>query len=337
MSTKFTTVYAETDDGLRLAVVDVTNPAFAVSVTAAELDALADRFVAETANRPEMPPAVRAALAQSILGKALMAAAGGVLPGMDTYLLKLGPDQLTRPFTDVDRRIAASFPGYTTRIRLQDMARLIADGLAGALAADLDRPLCLINIAGGTASDSWNALIHLHAEQPRLLAARALSIAVLDPNDRGPRFGARAVAALTAGGGPLGSLSVNVRHMMYDWSHADRLAPLLDELRARDAACAISSEGGLFEYGSDEAIVANLEQLHAGTPADTLVVGSVTRDGAPVRASQAATGVTTHPRTLDAFRALASGSGWRVGRVLERPFTYNVSLVKEREKASVQA
>jgi hypothetical protein len=327
MTTQFAAVYASTDEGLRLPVVDVTNPAFTVSASGAELDALADQFVRETANRPELPPPVRAALAQSILGKALIAAAGGFLPGMDTYLLKLGPNHLSDPFTDLDRRIAASFPGFTTRIRLQDMAKLLADGAARQLDATSGRPLRLINIAGGPAADSWNALIHLRRARPPLLDNRAISIAVFDLDERGPRFGARAVAALSAGSGPLHGLAIDVRHVEYDWTHPDRLAALLEDLGAREAACAISSEGGLFEYAQDEAVVTNLAALRAATPADAIVVGSVTREGAPARASLAASRVPTRPRTLAAFEDLARAGGWAVDESIERPFTYDLRLV----------
>jgi hypothetical protein len=324
----FSTVYARTDEGLQLPVVDVTNPAFTVSASDAELDALADQFVRENQNRPELPAPVRAVLAQSKLGGALMAAAGRFLPGVPTYWLKLGPDQLPEPFTDIDRRIAASFPGFTTRIRLQDMARLLADGAAGILAADPARPLRFINIAGGPAADSWNALIHLRTESPALLEARATDIAVLDPDEEGPRFGARAVAALTEPGRALAGLTIGFRHLPYDWSQPDDLARLLGDAGAATAICAISSEGGLFEYGDDGTVVANLERLHAQTPGDAFVVGSVTREGEPSRASLAASRVPTQPRTADAFAQLVRDGGWIVERSIERPFTYDVRLVK---------
>jgi hypothetical protein len=322
------TVYANTDEGLALAVVDVTDPSFRVAATDAELEALAAQFVREQENRPELPAPVRAALAQSKLGGALMAAAGGFLPGLPTYWLKLGPEHLLDPFTEIDRRIAASFPGFTTRIRLQDMARLLADGAAVALAARPDRPLRFINIAGGPAADSWNALIHLRAEAPARLAGRAITIAVLDPDEHGPRFGARAVAALAGAGHPLAGLAIEFRHLPYDWSHPQALAPLLASLESRDAICAISSEGGLFEYADAATIVANLEQLHAATPDGAFVVGSVTREGAPARASLAASGVPTQPRTIEAFERLAEDGGWTIDRSIERPFTFDVRLTK---------
>ena len=100
------------------------------------------------------------------------------------------------------------------------------------------------------------------------------------------------------------------------------------ELQATGTVCGISSEGGLLEYASDTAIVANLKSLYTGTAADATFVGSVTRDGEPARVSQNASGVTTCPRTLDAFRDVTGEAGWIVQHVIERPFSYNVRLVK---------
>jgi hypothetical protein len=101
---------------------------------------------------------------------------------------------------------------------------------------------------------------------------------------------------------------------------------VLQKLGALDAACAISSEGGLFEYGSNEEIVANLAALDAGTASDAFIVGSVTRDCEVVRASGRI--VATRPRTIEAFRVLAECGGWQLNQVIERPFSYHVSLSK---------
>src|SRR5713226_7482445 len=319
---------AMTDDGISLPVIDVTNPAFAVTATDTELAAMCDQFVLESKQRQEIPAPLREALLRSTLGRALTAASGTFLTGMDTYLLKLGPENLGAEASPIDRRIAASFPALMTRVRLQDMARLLADALPITAAANPQRPLCLVNIGGGPAGDSWNALIHLHAEHPDLLAGREIVIAVLDLDDHGPAFGVRALDTLRAPGAPLGGLAIDVRHLRYQWSQVDRLREALDVLHAADAVCAISSEGALFEYGSDTEIVTNLETLHAGTAADTLVVGSVTRDGEPMRSLQTADRASTRPRTLEAFRSLAGQARWIVHHVLERPFSYNVRLVK---------
>jgi hypothetical protein len=328
-------LYAAHEDGIDLAVVDITHPAFAVSVTDDELAAMADRHIVELAQQRVMAPAIQQALEQSQIGRSLRAASGSYLAGMPTYILKLGPENLGAAETSpVDRHIAASFPAFALRVRLQDMARLLADGLArmclGVPRLDAQRQVKLINIAGGPASDSWNALILLHAERPGLLAGREVVIAVFDLDGTGPAFGQRALAALRTPGAPLNGLDVAMRHVRYGWSDASRLRQALDELHAGEAACAISSEGGLFEYGTDAEIVANLAALHAGTAADAVVVGSVTRESELMRVSQSLHGILLHPRTIETFRALAAQAKWIVERVIERSLSYHVLLVKGR-------
>jgi hypothetical protein len=326
-------VYAKTEEGVELAVIDVTNPAFAVTATDAELAAMAEQYILEAGKQQEVPVALREALRNSMLGRGLMAATGTFLDGMSTYLLKLGPENLGMEASPIDQRIAASFPAFTARLRLQDMARLLADGLVRAAAVEPARPVCLVNIGGGPGSDSWNTVIRLQVEQGELLVGREIGITVMDLDARGPGFGGRAIEALCAAGGPLGGLKVGFRHFSYEWSDAERLRRLLRDLEVGDAACGISSEGGLFEYGSDEEIVGNLRALEAETPRDAVVVGSVTRDGGPVRASLVASRVLTRPRTIEGFRSLCEQGGWKVEEAIERPFSYNVRLVK-RERSS---
>jgi hypothetical protein len=319
---------ALTDDGESLPVIDITNPAFAVESTDAELSAKSDQFVIESAQRRDVTPALREALQNSTLGRGLMAAAGSFLDGMSTYRIKLGPDNLWAGANPIDRSIAASFPAFTSRLRLQDMAQLIAEGLSATLANESRRNVLLINIGGGTGSDSWNALIHLRAQQPSLLSGREILIAVLDADPSGPGFGSRAVDALRTEKAPLDGLGIGFHHYKYDWSNVEELETTLRILNAEDAACAISSEGGLFEYGSDAEILSNLEALHTGTASDAWVAGSVTREGGPMQASQAASRIRTHPRTLEQFTSLAEGAGWEVQRAIERPFSFHVSLAK---------
>jgi hypothetical protein len=329
--------YAETEQGVTTAVIDVTNPAFAVSATDEELAAMAGRYVREAAQQREMPEALRAALRNSMLGKGLMAAAGTFLDGMTTYLLKLGPENLGSEASPIDQRIAASFPAFAARLRLQDIARLLVDGLQRIVRAEPLRPVCFVNIGGGAGADSWNALIHLHARtsdaaaehrRPSLLAGQKIVIAVMDRDACAPAFGARAVAALEASAGPLSGLDIQFRHLIFDWSDSGRLRAALAELGAAASACGISSEGGLFEYGTDEEIVANLRVLHEGTARDAFVVGSVTRDVAPIRASLIAGRVLTRPRTIEGFRALCEAAAWKLEEIIERPFSYHVTMCK---------
>jgi hypothetical protein len=317
--------YATTVEGARLPIVDVTHPAFAVAVTDDELAVLSDAYAVGSPQRSAVAPQVIEALQRSLLGRGLFAASGTYVSGIATYLLKLGPDNLPDGAEEIDRRLAASFPALTTRLRLQDMTQLLADGLVPMLRDAQDRPLALVNLAAGAAADSWNALIVLR--RAGLLEQRAVSVVAFDREETGSMFAARALQALSEQGAPLAGMNLAFRHELYDWSDANRLASLLKDTPAA-TSCAVSSEGGLFEYASDDDVVANLRALHECTPTETTVVGSATREGYLARASRAATGIPTRPRTLDAFSAVARDGGWKVDRVIARPFSYHLSLHK---------
>ncbi len=321
-------LYATTKEGEEVAIIDVTNPAFALTVADSDLVALAEQYILEAGRRQEIPTALQEALRSSRLGRELMAASGTFLDGMTTYLLKVGPENLGKGASPIDQRIAASFPAFAARLRLQDISRLLADGLAMTAAVDPRRRMCLVNVGGGPGADSWNALISLRNGRAELLADREIEIAVMDLDERGPAFGSGALDTLCAAGAPLSGLNISFRHFSYEWSCTERLRDALEELRAGATACGISSEGALFEYGSDDEIVSNLRVLHAGTARDAIVVGSVTREGRPVRASLIAGRVAIRPRTMEAFRALAKQGGWTVQMAIERPFSYHVRLMK---------
>jgi hypothetical protein len=284
--------------------------------------------VAESRPRREIPPHVQELLRQSRLGAGLAAAAGSFLSGLTTYLLKLGPDNLGDGFQEIDRRIAASFPAFMTRVRVQDVARLLADGIAGLPSPDR-RQLLFLNIAGGPGADSWNALIQLRATQPDRLVDRRIGIAILDIDPHGPAFGARAIEALQQPGAPLHGVEARLRHLPYAWSQAaERLPSLLTDLGAPAAACAVSSEGGLFQYGSDADIIANLAAVHAATPADAFVVGTVTSDDESARLAQDASQIPTRPLSVDTVRQLVERAGWSLIDVIDRPFSYAIRLEK---------
>ncbi len=322
---------ALTDDGQIWPVIDITHPAFAHEPTDAELDASGAAFLAEAARRARIPRFVhrlilRVVLRKSLLGPGLLAASGGFVSGLNTYLLKLGPDNLPAGAGAIDRRIAESFPAVSVQLRLKDVARLLAEDLGRRLAPNDARPLILVNIAGGPAADSLNALILLRQANRPLLAHRRVEVRVLDQDAHGPSFAARCATALSAGGGPLDGLDLHVTHVVYDWRRTDVLRQCLNETRATDACVAVSSEGGLFEYGSDAEVVANLRTMAECASTDVRVTGSVTRGDGPARAAQQATDVQVQPRTLDEFRALASSAGWTIERSIARPFCFDVRL-----------
>jgi hypothetical protein len=323
--------YAVTDDGLELPVVDVTHPAFEPALSDERLQALTDRFLEEQRRFAKLPRLVRRIMLRffmrgSRIGQGLRRADGHFLDGMTTYLFKLGPKNLGSYAVPVDRRILMSLPAVSVRLRLADMARLLADGLASRLNANESRPLYFINIAGGPAIDSLNTLIVLGREHAALLTGRRITVHVLDADQHGPAFGARALQALQAPGAPLAGLEIIFDHSHYDWRDVSGLTPALEDAQRAGAQLVVSSEGGLFEYGSDDDIHANLRALRQGEGNGVFMVGSVTRDDEIIQTLKLTSTAATKPRGLAVFTALVANAGWQVTRSVARPLSDQVLL-----------
>ena len=324
--------YAVGQDGVELPIVDVTCPEFAITMSEDGLAEFVARFIAEERRSQLIPIGLRALVYRLFLRRSALAqgvvrarAAGHFLSGMSTYLLKLGPDNLGRSYTTpIDRRVAAALPAFALQLRLQDMARLLADSLEPQLERSPGAPLVLINIGGGASLDSLNALILLQKRCPALLAERSIAVRVLDVDDQGPRFGAGALAALSESGAPLEGLNVSFEHAPYDWKQPSRLELLLQT--PPGAVVALSSEGALFEYGTDDEIIANLLAIAAHTPDVSSIVGSVTRSDGAAPYLTSFLQLPILPRTLPAFARLAEQGGYVVGDHLDRPFSHNVCL-----------
>src|SRR5262245_29926670 len=307
-------VFATTADGLRLPVIDVTHPAFAVPDDPASLAAQHDAFLAWDRRHRLMPGIatrllMRLAAPRSPLLRRILAS-DGYLDSITTYMVKLGADHLPPGFDGpVDRKVAAAPHLVLIRLRMQQLARLLAEALVARLGDAPDAPLPLVHIAGGPALDSTNALIILARTNATLLH-RPVAIHVFDAQQDGPAFGAHALLALSAPEGPLHGLDVQFQHHAYDWNDTAPLAHLLAGLAARGAVIAASSEGGLFEYGTDDAVVANLTALaRAGVP---IVAGSVTSSSEVRRRMIAQARFRIFARGLEGFAPLAERSGYAI-------------------------
>ncbi len=327
--------YAVTDDGIELPVIDVTHPAFAVQPSESELDQLLQKQLQDAQGLQKLPAFLQRLFLgwmqrRSVLMQGIAASAGTFLSGLNTYLLKLGPDNLSDSYaSDIDRQIAASLPVLSARLRLQDVVRLLVEGLTPALEANVNAALHLLNIGGGPAIDSLNVLILLQKERPELLSGRHIFIYSLDLDDAGPRFGARALDALLKEGCPLHGLDIDLRHIQYDWSDTSALRTLTNSFdHGNDLIVSASSEGALFEYGSDEQIESNLQILRETTPAGSVVVGTVTRADEIGRLLNGASRAAINMRGLKAFMALSLRAGWKITKVIDRPLSHDVLMQK---------
>lgn len=309
-------LFAPTRDGHALPVIDLTHPRFFVPDDPAAIAGLRERMVREEGKMRRLPRfllrwIMRRAARQSKLMQALFHPGTDFLDGLSTYVMKLGAENLVPPFdSPADRRFAATPHLVLLRLRMQQVARLLADGLVRDLPERPAAPLHFINIAGGPAMDSINAVIWLQQHHADLLR-RPIRIHVLDRDDAGPWFGARALETLKASSAPLAGLDITVVHIRYDWREAEILQQFTASLD-RNAIIAASSEGGLFEYGDDAMVVANLKALRAGGA--TLVAGSVT-SGDPARRRMVASGpFRLFPRGMAGFTPLAHAAGFTIER-----------------------
>jgi hypothetical protein len=323
--------YALTNDGIELPVIDVTHPAFACKATQTELNAIAEATLQQLQRSARVPRFLLQLLARrSMIMRGSMAAGGSFMSGMTTYLCKINPENLGRYAGRIDRQLAASLSPVCVRVRLSSSARLLADGLAPPLAARGD-PLWLLNVAGGTAIDSLNALMILRKEQPQLLAGRCIRIKVLDPDQAAPAFGARALAALTAPAAPLHGIEVTFEHVAYDWNDA---TDLLRQIDRPQAVVALSSEGGLFEYGSDAAIDANLRTLCDHSPDDSVIVGSYLKDERAPRSIKEISKMRVRLFDQQTFDAAVGRAGWRVECALDGNPMYRVVSLRKALRPS---
>lgn len=319
-STTRKVLFVSTPSGYELPVIDVTHPIFKMDDSAPAVESLRREFAAQEEQRKRMPKwlmrlFMRWIMSRSLLGQALLRPSSPVLDGLNTYVFKLPAKILPPQFDDdFNRRLASSPAGKSMALRVQQMARLIVKGLRPHLAAQPDAPLYLINIAGGSAIDSLNALILLRAEDAQLLR-RQIVLHILDPDERAPLFGRDALAALSAPGEALAGLSVQWIHDTYDWNDTKPLGALIGTLAKQRTIVAASSEGGLFEYGSDAAIVANLKVLHAEGHGACAIAGSVTRADALTRGTLALSLFKLIPRGVDGFATLIRDSGYKVAEV----------------------
>jgi hypothetical protein len=329
--------FAITDSGLGLPVVDVTHPAFAFVCDDADLGRIAARTRKGLEQARKLPAfALRFLMRRSVIARDLQQARGRFVSGMTTYLFKIGPGNLPAGLgSKLDRTMLAGLGPVACRWRLRETANRIAEAVAPILAERPD-PLVLVNLGGGVAADSFNACILLQARRPPLLAARRTEIHVLDIDEEGPAFGARAVAALGQPGAPLSDADIRFSHQSWDWADADALGRALSAISERSIV-AVSSEGGLFEYASDELLSSNLRVIRRFTPDATRVVGSLVRDDEYQWLTSGDGAPAVQRRGLPSFNNLVENAGWRLESVTTLGPYHVVTLRKADSARSEQA
>lgn len=267
--------YAVFEDDIQLPILDITHPLFNASIDEQAYHVSCLKSARSIESLKKMPGFIR-----NIFVK-MSNVDNSYLSGMRTLLYKLGPN-LSRGiklgFRDKWAVKQTSFMGL--RIRVRDLCRLQSKLLQTQLKQFPERNLCFFNIAGGAATDSINTLILIQEADAEVLKGRKIEINILDIDIYGPNFAKRCIDVLKQPGERFHGLDITLNIIHYDWSQSEALRKMSLERSGWIQLC--SSEGGLFEYGSDSDIIKNLNHFFANSPMDARVTGSLLFDRSQV-------------------------------------------------------
>jgi hypothetical protein len=259
---------ALTDNNIKLPILDITHPYFISSIDETTFRLKCAEAAAKADSSKKMPGFLKGFI------RKMFNLENTYMSGMCTFLYKLGPALLKgRKIRLWDKLVSKQYTSMAIRFRLKEICRLQAEILMQTLKVSPEKNLCFINIAGGTAADNINTLILIQEEDSELLKGRKIEINILDLDSFGPNFAERCINVLKSPGQRFGRLDISVRIIPYDWSNSEKLAMLMQERSEWIQIC--SSEGGLFEYGSDAEIIDNLNQLYLNSPIDMKITGSL--------------------------------------------------------------
>ena len=327
--------YACTDNGLRLPVVDITHPLFEASLNEKSLADLCKESTQKAKDLKEMSDSHKKLLGERsyiFKGFFLKDPHDNYLSGMSTFMSKLSPQLIEGgKERDIDRIASQSIGPVAVRMRLREICMLQAHTLVPQLIESPQRELCFINIGGGAASDSINTLILILKEARSLLKNRRIEINVLDIDSSGPNFAGRCIEALKAPTCHFNGLDISFNHINYNWADTTKLTNLLSKRKECIMMCA--SEGGLFEYGSDEEIRANLNSLHEGSPDDVYIAGDTFHNICTVDPTIPAVahvcGMSFRFLGTEGLKSILEKTNWKLDSIREKNPIYVIFTLKK--------
>jgi hypothetical protein len=335
--------YAFTLNGVELPVLDITHPDF-VSCTDEKILQKLLPYVEKNAEKNaekfnKIPAFIKGFLAKRSFAMTELLQTGEentFASGITTLMMKLGPRLIGKGKKRYwDRQVNKGFGALVIRMRVRDISKCQAKAIIPLLIESPKKDLCFINIAGGAASDSINALILIQNEDPALLQNRKIEINVLDIDTFGPAFAERSLTTLKALGGRFNGLNIIFRHIHYDWNNTEKLAELMSDRKEWLQIC--SSEGGLFEYCSDEVIIQNLNTIYNNSTDDIVIAGTLlhdveTIDSGMLAALKISTSIKPRFLGINGLKGITERNKWKIENIIEGNPRYLIfSLKREPE------
>jgi hypothetical protein len=331
--------YAFTENGIELPVLDTTHPLFLNSINEEKLGEMLKELEKKGNKRAEsfnnMPAFLKAFLTKRsyiMAGFMLKDTDDKFLSGISTLMMKFGPGLIGKGRKKFfDRLGSKSVGAVILRMRIRDICKLHSETLVHQLIKGKGENLCFVNIGGGTACDSINTLITICKKDPLLLINRQIEINVLDIDKYGPGFANNCVEALKSEGNYFHGLNITFKYINYNWNDTTILAGFLSERKEWLITC--SSEGGLFEYGSDEEIIQNLNVLYDSSQDDMKIAGSLIRDvnsvDPVILASMKMTNIKARFLGIDGLKKNLENTKWTIESILENNPRYLTFVLKK--------
>ena len=319
--------YAFTENEIELPVLDISHPLFLRSIDEGKLDKMLNEIKQEGEERAErfnkIPAFIKNYMAKRsyiMAGFMLKDSEDTFLSGMSTLMMKFGPGLIGRGRGKLfDRLGSKAFGAILLRMRVKDICKLQADIIESQLMKEKNRNLCFINIAGGAACDSINSLITVIKKDPSLLKDREIEINVFDIDKFGPSFAKNCVESLKSSGNYFSGLNISFNHIFYNWNETTELRTFL--LQRKEWFIIASSEGGLFEYASDEDIIKNLNVLNDNPQKNLKIVGSAIRDintvDPGILASLKLTGIKARLLGTEGLKKALGKTAWSIEKIME--------------------
>jgi len=331
--------YVFTINGIELPILDITHPDFISSIDENKLKKMlpyVEKNAEKNANKfNKIPTFIKNYFAKHSFAIAeLLQNESTYASGISTLMMKLGPNLIGKGKKRFwDRQLTKGFGSLVIRMRIRDISKCEADALIPLLQKSPGKNLCFINIAGGAASDSINALFIIQEKNPELLQNRKIEINVLDIDTYGPSFANSCIASLIAPGGRFNDLNISFRHIPYDWNNTEKLENLLTERKGWLQIC--SSEGGLFEYCSDEVIIQNLNILYKNSAADVIIAGSLlhdilTVDAGIIAALKISTSIKPRFLGIEGLRSIIEKNKWNISNMTMGNPRYMIFALQKR-------
>jgi hypothetical protein len=319
--------YASTMDGIELPVLDITHPLFVASIDENKLQRLIAEIAPNVKERAEsfnrIPAFIKRFLSKRsyiMAGMLEMTSGNDYVSGLSTMMMKLGPGLIGKGRRKILDRLGSKAVGAVMlRMRTRDLSISLAKSIESSINAYPGKDLCLINIGGGTATDSLNALILIQKSQPALLSGNRIELLILDLDDYSPFFAARCAEELISEKGVLKGVNLSCKHVHYNWQDISILDELL--MNRSEWLTIFSSEGGLFEYGEEGDIIRNLTTISGHIKRQVFFTGSLIKDPVNVdpifKETHELTKIKTRQYGTDGLKRLAEESGWTITNVTD--------------------